>query len=199
MFAERFRIGGQRDGSVFCRRAVFIDDAGGEIPAFYRFHHGGKGVPERFLVGVGARGGRLLCVAARPVADLVGDGGGQAGKGRVKRFIAIRRFGKDLIHEKLTAGGQRIKFFLRVRDEPGLAGKHLAHGADKPGNVLDAIQDHVVFVAENDVAVLAHDFDDELFSAQVAQLIQMLHRKDHDALQPRLGNGNDPAVLDMLS
>ena len=65
--------------------------------------------------------------------------------------------------------------------------------------MLDAVDDHVVLVAENDVAVLAHQFDDELLGAKVSHFIQVLDPEIEDPLHPGLGDGKDPAVLDVLA
>ena len=86
-----------------------------------------------------------------------------------------------------------------MRDEPRLAGQNLADRADQTGNVLDTIQYFVVLIAEDDVAVLSHDFDDQLFAAQITQLIQVFQFKNDDSFQTRLGNGDDTRILDMLS
>lgn len=86
-----------------------------------------------------------------------------------------------------------------MRDEPRIAGQNLADRADQTGNVLDTIQYFVVLIAEDDVAVLSHDFDDQLFAAQITQLIQVFQFKNDDSFQTRLGNGDDTRILDMLS
>lgn len=82
-----------------------------------------------------------------------------------------------------------------MRDEPWLAGQNLADRADQTGNVLDTIQYFVVLIAEDDVAVLSHDFDDQLFAAQITQLIQVFQFKNDDSFQTRLGNGDDTRIL----
>lgn len=71
-----------------------------------------------------------------------------------------------------------------MRDEPRLAGQNLADRADQTGNVLDTIQYFVVLIAEDDVAVLSHDFDDQLFAAQITQLIQVFQFKNDDSFRP---------------
>ena len=64
--------------------------------------------------------------------------------------------------------------------------------------MLDAVNDRAVFLTENDIAVLSHDFHDQPLSAQIAHFIQMLQLKFQDTLQPRLGDGKDPGASDML-
>ena len=86
-----------------------------------------------------------------------------------------------------------------MRNEPGLAGQNLADRADQTGNMLDTVQYFVVLIAEDDVAVLSHDFDDQLFAAQITQLIEVFQFENDDSFQTRLGNGDDTRILDMLS
>ena len=45
----------------------------------------------------------------------------------------------------------------------------------RQGYVLDAVQDHILVVAENDIAVFAHDLNDQLPLAQIAQFIEMFN------------------------
>ena len=65
--------------------------------------------------------------------------------------------------------------------------------------MLDAVQDHVLVVTEDDVAVLSHKLHDQLLALQVTQLIQMFDVKFQDPLQTRLADGHDPSVLQVLA
>ena len=49
--------------------------------------------------------------------------------------------------------------------------------------MLDTVDDLVLFVAEDDVAVFPHDLDDQCLLAQVAKLVQMLDPKLDDPLE----------------
>ena len=69
------------------------------------------------------------------------------------------------------------------------------YGIDNKGNYFNV----PVLIDEDDVAVLSHDFDDQLFAAQITQLIQVFQFKNDDSFQTRLGNGDDTRILDMLS
>ncbi len=193
------RIGGQGKGRVFRRDFVLIDDAGRKASIPDILHHGRKGFPERFPVRFLTGGASLIRPSACPMTNLMGDGGRKSGEGHIERLIAVRRFGKNLFHEKSAVRRQGIFLFLRLRDKIGLAGQHLTDGADQPGDMLDGVDDFVLFIAENDVAVLAHDFCDQLFMPQVSHFIQMLDLKADDAFQTGLGDGNDAPVLHMLA
>ena len=90
---------------------------------------------------------------------------------------------------------QGVQLVLCLRDKIGLAGENLADGADSGRDTLDAVDDCIVIVAENNVAVLAHDFDHESLMAEVAHLVHMLDLDMDDTLQTRLGNIRDAPIL----
>ena len=48
--------------------------------------------------------------------------------------------------------------------------------------MLDTVNDPVIFITENNIAVFAHQLDDQPLFSQVAELVQMLDRKADDAL-----------------
>ena len=54
-------------------------------------------------------------------------------------------------------------------------GKYFTNRAHLSGYVLDAVQDHILVVAENDIAVFAHDLNDQFLLAQIAQFIEMFN------------------------
>lgn len=65
--------------------------------------------------------------------------------------------------------------------------------------MLDAVQDHILVIAENNVAVLAHQLHDQNLVAHVAQLVEMLQLKFHYTFQFRLADGCDPCTADVLA
>ena len=65
--------------------------------------------------------------------------------------------------------------------------------------MLDAVENHVFVVAEDNVAVLAHDLNIEFLDPLVPQFVEMLDLHADDSLQPRLADPHDTAVSDMLS
>ena len=199
MFQGTGGPGGQGNGGIFRRNAAFGSDARGKAPRPDVLHHGRKCRPERLPVLRPAGGGGQLRSSARPMADFVGNGGRKPGESRIERLITVHGAGKNPVQKRFPGNGERIQLVLGVWNEPGLAGQHLTDGADQTGNMLDAVDDPVVFIAENDVAVLSHDLHDELFAAKIPQLIHMLHGKADDPFQPGLGNLHDPAVLQMLA
>ena len=65
--------------------------------------------------------------------------------------------------------------------------------------MLDTVQNLVFIVTENDVAVFAHQLNDEKFPAKIAHVVQVLDLKRNDALQAGLGDGHDAAAADVLA
>ena len=65
--------------------------------------------------------------------------------------------------------------------------------------MLDAVNDLVFIIEEDDIAVLAHDLHHKYFLAEISHLIQMLNMNPDDTFQTGLGNSGDSAVLQMLS
>ena len=52
--------------------------------------------------------------------------------------------------------------------------QYLPHRTDLMGDMLDAVDDHSRIVQKNDVAVFAHDLNDQFLLAQISQFIEML-------------------------
>ena len=59
-------------------------------------------------------------------------------------------------------------------DEIGASRQHLPDRAYLGGDMLDAVQDPPGLIAENDIAVFAHDLNDQCLLADITELIQML-------------------------
>ncbi len=124
-----------------------------------------------------------VCVDTGPVAYFLRHDGGDAGIGRVERLIDCHRFCPHMVTEVsisqgyqpffsiLRAEAQRVLLVLCLRDKIVPTGQYFPDGADHAGNVFDAVDDHIFLVAEDDIAVLAHHFDDQLLAAQVAQFV----------------------------
>ena len=51
---------------------------------------------------------------------------------------------------------------------------------------LYAVDDRIVVIAEDDIAVFAHDLDDQAFFLKIAHIVKMLEIKIDDALKPWL-------------
>ena len=49
--------------------------------------------------------------------------------------------------------------------------------------MLDAVDDHVFVIGEYDIAVLAHDLDDQGLAAHIAHFVKMVYIKHKDALE----------------
>ena len=63
----------------------------------------------------------------------------------------------------------------------------------------DTVDDRIAVIEEDDVAVFAHDLDDQTVCAEVAHLIAVLDFEAQDPLEPGLGDRDDPPVLQVLS
>ncbi len=88
---------------------------------------------------------------------------------------------------------------LGLGDEIFPSRQHLAHGADLGGDVLDAVDDFAIFITEDDIAVLAHDFHNQLLVAEVAEVVEVLNLKMDDALHMGLENACDFPVGNVLA
>ena len=94
---------------------------------------------------------------------------------------------------------KRIFLLTGVGDKIVSARENFPDGAYLSRDMLDAVKDHVILIAEDDIAVFSHELDHDELSSEVAHLIKMFHLDPDDPLQPRLGDRDDPAIGDMLS
>ena len=76
-------------------------------------------------------------------------------------------FRQTFCHKVFFGNGERVQLVLGVWNKVGTAGKNFADGAYVAGYVLDAVQDHTLVIAENNVAVLAHQLHDQNLVAYV--------------------------------
>jgi len=86
----------------------------------------------------------------------------------------------------------------RFRNKISSSRKNFPDGTDLRGNMLDAVDDLIGIRTEDNIAVLSHDLHDQIFPAQIAQLIQMLDLKQQDSLEGRLCDGQDPSSADVF-
>ena len=94
---------------------------------------------------------------------------------------------------------ERIFFGLSVRNEIGPPWKDFADRAYQRRDVADAVDDHLLVIEENDIAVLAHDLDDQEMGAQVAHFIAVFHFQTKDPLESGLGDRDNAPVLQMFA
>ena len=133
------------------------------------------------------------------MADVLCDYRADAGKACIERLRKRRRLFGQCEGEGVSFYGERIVLRHGVRYKICSAGQYFTHRTHLCGNVLDAVDDRAFIVTENDIAVFAHDFYDQLFPAQIPQLIQMFYIQVDDSLKLWLGNVCDTAVPDMFS
>ena len=147
--------------------------------------------------------GGHIAVQMRAVAQLLGDDRGKSREGGVQCLVQRHGFllhfsaKRRIVHRVKEC--VRVFFILGMGNEIFPAGKHLAHRAYHAGNMLDAVDDLILVVAEDNIAVLAHDLNDERLAAEISQLVQVLQFEVKDTLQSRLGDVDDPCVLKVLA
>ena len=132
-------------------------------------------------------------------ADLLGRGGAYTGKAGVKSLAKGRSLCKKSLDEPVFVHGQRVFFVHGVRNKISPSRQHFTHGTHLGGHMLDAVDDLIFRVAEDNIAVFSHDLHHQLLAAGVPQFVQMLNVQPDDPLQPGLGDIHDPPVPDMLA
>jgi hypothetical protein len=65
--------------------------------------------------------------------------------------------------------------------------------------VLDAVDDLLLIIKKDDIAVLAHQFNDKRVAAEIAHLVEVLYFKAQNTFKTRLGDREDPAVLKVFA
>ena len=105
------------------------------------------------------------------VAQFLCDDRADAGIRGIDRLCKLHRFGKDALAECILCGRERVELFLCLCNKIRTAGKYLAYGAGLCGYTLDAVNDRAVVIAENEIAVLAHQLEDKILAAEIAHLV----------------------------
>ena len=65
--------------------------------------------------------------------------------------------------------------------------------------MLDTVDDHAGIITEDDIAVLAHEFNSQCFPAQISHFIQVFNLKIENPFHSGLCDAENPAVLKMLA
>lgn len=65
--------------------------------------------------------------------------------------------------------------------------------------MLDAVYDHTRIIAKNDIAVFAHQFKDQLFTAEIPHFVEVFDFKVNDTFQTWLPDFCQLSVADMLA
>ena len=105
----------------------------------------------------------------------------------------------DALLEKSEICLQGIQLVLGMGNKIGFSRKHLPDRGNSSGNPFDAVDNHIIFIAENNIAVFSHDFHDKFFLAKVAHLVQMFYLDMDNTLQTGLGDTCNTSVLQMLA
>ena len=68
--------------------------------------------------------------------------------------------------DKILPGhGEGVKLVHGVGDKVFPPGQYLPHGTHLRGNMLDAVYNPALLIAENNIAVLSHDFHNQCLAA----------------------------------
>ena len=105
----------------------------------------------------------------------------------------------DRFDEFCLCDRQRVRFLLCVRKKIISSRKNLTDRTHMRRNVLDTVEDHAVFVAEDDVAVLAHQFYDQELLTGIAHLIAVFQLKFYNTFHAGLADTADAGTADMLA
>ena len=178
---------------------LLVINAGGERAALYRVHQTAEFFPERSPVFFSH--GRCAAVIAerRAVAQFLGH---LCGDPRIcgKQELGGRNLlaGQNSV-KSLPCLGQRIPLASCIGDKIRPSRQDFPDGTYQRGDVLDAVDDLFVFIQEDQVAVFAHQLDDQCMPAQIPHFIQVFHLKAEDALETGLRHGQNAPVLQMFA
>ena len=134
-----------------------------------------------------------------PMADFLRHQGTDSGNACVDRFGSGKRSGKNLLTEGGFCKFKGIFLFLRCGNKVCSAGKNFSHRAHVGRYVFDTVQNLIVFIAEDNIAVFSHNLHNQIFCAEIAQFVQVFYSKTNDSFHSRLGDGDDPPAANMLS
>ena len=189
------------DRSKLLRRTIFVIDHRRKLTDLYMPHHIGKRPPQlsRFLRIRQYALYIFFSVHLRPPYDLACHLWRDSHVTGHQRTIRRQVLSLQSIQKILRACKQRIFFFRRLRNKIRPPRQHLTYGTDHSGYMLDAVYDGILFIDQDDIAVLSHDLDNQGLFAQIPHFIQVLHIHTQDTFQPRLGKAEDPGVLQVLT
>ena len=105
------------------------------------------------------------------MTDFLCDQGADTGKSHIKGFGKRKWFAQNGFPETFLCDGERIFFVLCMWNKIFPAGKNFPDGTHLGAYMLDAVDDPVSVITENDVAVFAHDLYSQYLVTKVAELI----------------------------
>ena len=79
------------------------------------------------------------------------------------------------------------------------AWKHFTDGADIGRNMFDTVDNGHIRLAENNIAVFAHQFYNEYLFTDIPHFVEMFNMKMQDTFQSGLGNGKNLAAVDVFA
>ena len=108
------------------------------------------------------------------MAEFFCDQRTDAGQRGIDRFGERHGLLADACAKCFFCNCLRIIFVLRFRDKVIASRQYFTYRTHLCRDMLDRIQDHAVLLTENDIAVFAHQLDDQKLAADIPKLIQML-------------------------
>ena len=96
-------------------------------------------------------------------------------------------------------GKEGVFLILRRGENIFLAGEYLSDRAFLMGDTLDGIQNFAGFIGQDKVAVLAHDFQNQIFCSDITHFVGGFNPEDDDTIEIRLHNIYNFAACDMLA
>ena len=179
--------------------AFIIDNAGSEISLPHILHQMRENMKQVNLLQVSDGVGALVRFQGSPVAKLLCDYRADAGIAAVYCLGQRHGLGKYFRLEFLLTCVQRVAFVPGLGDKIGPAGQHLPDRAGLGGDVLDAVDDGLIFIAENNIAVFSHQFQNQILAPQISHIVIVLDLKVDNPLQPGLPDPQDLSVSHMLA
>ena len=188
-----------RKDTVFHRFFSAVDNIRSELSVLDLFHQAEEGVVKMGAGRLIQRLCRITSVNRCTVADLLSHYRAHTGEGSIKGFGNVYRFFADMSGKFFLGNCQRIFFIPGIWNEIFSSWKDFTDRTHMGRDMFDTVQDHTFFIAEDDVAVFAHQLHDQALPAGVAKFIEVLQLKFHHTLHSRLFYIQDSGASDMLS
>ena len=105
------------------------------------------------------------------MTDLLGDQRADAGKCHIEGLGKRKRFRENCLPEAFLGDGEGIFLILGVRNEILPAGQNFPDGAHLNAHMFNTIDDFVVVITEDDIAVFSHDLHGQYLMAEVSEIV----------------------------
>ncbi len=92
----------------------------------------------------------------------------------------MQDFSATRLTKSSSCQSERICFVLSIRNKIRTARKNFPTELTWAENMLDTVDDLILLIAENNIAVFSHELDDQKFTALITHFIQMLNLKTEE-------------------